>query len=98
MARVIHSERGSNMLVDKLQYMYHKHSTNKTGKIIYWEYSRRKKNNCKARLHTEDGEIIKYVGEHNHSATKDVVEAKIAQTTLKTNSATSHQSSRVLVS
>ena len=49
-------------------------------------------------MHTEDGEIIKYVSEHNHSATKDVVEAKIAQTTLKTNSATSHQSSRALVS
>ena len=102
MARVIKSERGSDMLVDEMQYMYHRHSKNNSGTIIYWECSLRKQKKCKARLHTktliEDVEILKYVNEHNHSATKDVVEAKSAQITLKATSATSHQSSRVLVS
>ena len=62
---------------------------------------KKKKEKCKARLHTkaltENVEILKYVNEHCHSATKDVVEAKSAQATLKVTSETSHQSSRVLV-
>ena len=102
MARLITSEQGSHMLVDELQYIYHKHSKNKSGTIVYWECIQRKQKICKARLHTksllDNVEILKYVNEHNHSATNDVVEAKSAQATLKANSTASHQSSRVLVS
>ena len=47
MASVIKSKRRCEMLVDELQYMYHKHSENKSGTIIYWECSQKKKKQSK---------------------------------------------------
>ena len=80
MASTIKSERGNDILVDDLQYMYHRNGYNSDKSVIYWECTQRKQKSCKARLQTkskdENYEFIKTYNEHNHAASKSTVEAK----------------------
>ena len=87
MASTIKSERGNDILVDDLQYMYHRNGYNSDKSVIYWECTQRKQKSCKARLQTkskdENYEFIKTYNEHNHAASKSAVEAENAVGKLK---------------
>ncbi|XP_068205394.1 uncharacterized protein [Palaemon carinicauda] len=101
MSSTIKSERGKDILVDALQYMYHKNGSNSDKSIIYWECAKRKQNSCKARVHTksksENYELIKTTDEHNHEASKSTVDAKSAVAKLKDDVASSNSATRSLV-
>ena len=80
MPRTIVSRRKKIKLVDDLNHIYDKQKQNCDGTKQYWMCENRR---CKARVHTNVDEdnyvIIKFVGEHNHSATSSSVSAKCAQ-------------------
>ena len=101
MASFTTSERGKDVLIDELQFMYHMNGWNKEGTKIYWECTVRKQKCCPARLHTKskdyDYEILKHVNEHNHTSTKSQVDAKVAIQELKKDALTSSQPTRSLV-
>ena len=102
MVSVIKSERGKDVPVDELQYMYHQNGTNKCGSVVYWECAERKFKGCKARLRANSGsnsfEYIKKENEYIHLSGKDKVEAKKAQQASKDKEASFHQWNCALVS
>ena len=59
--RFIKSSRGGNKLEEN-GFLYDKHKV--LGEVTYWQCERR--NDCKARLHTQGTQVIKRINDHLH--------------------------------
>jgi hypothetical protein len=75
----VKTNRGKDQVLYKGYLFYYESSEGGTDKYRCKNYQR----NCKARVHLEDGDVVKIVGEHNHAASAAKVEATKVMTQIK---------------
>ena len=92
MLEFVTSQKGTRKLVVQ-GYLFTKHSDGSDGKI-FWRCENR---TCKARVHTQENQIVHEVETHNHTVTHGKVEVERARASMKRRGGTTEETTRLIV-
>ena len=90
----VKSQKGKNLLV--VEGYTFRNERVLTGRT-FWKCTEYRKHKCLARCHTENDQIIKNLGTHNHVPCVAKIEARKTMEKVKTRAATTHESTHQIV-